>query len=75
MCKVYNSVGSLTSLKSHLYENNVSEFKSLNEVIKFQKNYSVSRDEIISNHSLLIEQEKNTLENEIAQLNDSIRIR
>jgi len=72
MCKVYNSIGSLTAIKSHLRQHNVNEFKSLNEVINFQKNYSVTRQQIISNHSLLIEQEKNTLPQEIAQLNSSI---
>jgi len=75
MCKVYNSIGSLTAIKSHLREHNVNEFKSLNELINFQKNYSVTRQQIISNHSLLIEQEKNTLGEEIAQLNDSIKTR
>jgi hypothetical protein len=75
MCKVYNSIGSLTTIKSHLQKHNVNEFKSLNELINFQKNYSVTRQQIISNHTLLIEQEKNTLGDEIVQLNDSIKTR
>jgi hypothetical protein len=75
MCKVHNSVGSLTDIKSHLRKHNVNEFKSINELINFQKNYSVTQQQIISNHSLLVEQEKNTLSKEIAQLNDSIKIR
>jgi hypothetical protein len=75
MCKVYNSIGSLTAIKSHLRDHDVNEFKSLNELINFQKNYSVTRQQIISNHSLLIEQEKNALGEEIAQLSGSIEIR
>src|SRR5687767_13695958 len=72
MCKVYNSTGSLTVIKSHLRASNVNEFKSLRELINFQKNYSAAREQIIANHSLLIEQEKNALGEEIAQLRDSI---
>ena len=73
MCKVYNSIGSLTAIRSHLREHNINEFKSLNELIKFQSNYSVARQQIILDHSHLIEQEKNTLTQEITQLNDSIK--
>lgn len=73
MCKVYNSIGSLTTIKSHLRYHNVNDFNSLNELINFQKNYSVAQQQIISNHSLLIEQEKSTLNEEIAQLNASIK--
>lgn len=72
MCKVYNSIGSLTSIKSHLREHNVNEFKSVNELIKFQKNYPALEQEIISQHSILIEQERDNLGKEIAQLNDLI---
>jgi len=75
MCKVYNSIGSLTTIKTHLREHNVNEFKSLNELINFQKNYSDIQQQIISNHSLLIEQEKISLEKDIAQLTDSIKTR
>jgi hypothetical protein len=72
MCKVYNSIGSLMAIKSHLRGHNVNEFKSVNELIKFQKNYSVLQQEIISHHSILIEQERDKLSKEIAQLNDFI---
>ena len=75
MCKVYNSIGSLTTIKSHLHKHNVNEFKSLNEIIDFQKSYTNIQEQIISNHSLLIEQEKKTLDKEIAQLNVSINTR
>ncbi|WP_165784688.1 NERD domain-containing protein [Solitalea longa] len=54
---------------------NVNEFSSLNELITFQKNYSGNQQEIISNHSILIEQEKSTLNKEIVQLEDFIKTR
>ena len=68
MCKVYNSVGCLTAIKSHLLRHNINEFKSLEELIDFQKSYTVVRREITSDHSRLIELEKKTLSEEIEQL-------
>jgi hypothetical protein len=72
MCKVYNPIGSLTVIKSHLYNHNVHEYKSLNDLIGFQKNYSFTRQQIISDHQLLIEKEKNTLNETIIQLAHAI---
>jgi len=75
MCKVYNQIGCLTTIKSHLHQHNVHEYKSLNELMNFQKNYSATRQQIIFDHKLLIEEEKNILSNEIIQLEDSIKIK
>ncbi len=72
MCKVYNSVGCLTTVKSHLHRHNITEFKSLNEVIAFQKNYDTSRQQIISNSEIEIENEKRNLISENLKLTDSI---
>lgn len=73
MCKVHNSVGCLTTVKSHLQRNNINDFDSLNEVLNFQKSFSALRQQIISNHEQSIEQEKTTLVANISQLNDSIK--
>ena len=73
MCNVYRSVGSLTTIKSHLQRNNVTGLTSLNELIAFQKNYSTSRQQIISKHELSITQEKNDLNSEISQLDQLIK--
>lgn len=75
MCKVYNTIGSLTAVKSYLQQHNINEFKSLKEVINFQKNYSVSRQQIFSNHTLSINQERFTLKDEIPQLEITIETR
>jgi len=72
MCKVYNSIGSLTTIKSHLRVHNITEFNSLNEVISFQKNFNLSHQQIISNHELLIAQEKNALSVDILELENAI---
>ena len=75
MCNVYRSVGSLTTIKSHLQRNNVTELTSLNELIAFQKNYSTSRQQIISKHELSITQEKNDLNSEISKLDKLIKVK
>ena len=61
MCRTYNTIGSLTSLKLHLEGNNIYDFKSLKEVIDFQNSYPTFRQQIITTHKELIEQEKNSL--------------
>ena len=68
MCQIYNTIGSLKTLKSHLYRNNIYDFKSLKHVIDFQRSYTVYREQIISNHENLIVQEKNLLNTELKQL-------
>lgn len=72
MCQVYNSVGCLTAIKAHLRRHRVNDFHSVYELIGFQKNYPVAHHEIIAHHSRLIDDEKNTLKEEITQLNVSI---
>jgi Nuclease-related domain. len=72
MCKVYNSVGCLTTVKTHLKRHNINDFNSLNEVINFQKSYATLRQQIISNHEQRIENEKITVAAEILQLDNVI---
>ncbi|TDQ07153.1 nuclease-related domain-containing protein [Pedobacter metabolipauper] len=72
MCKVYNEVGCITTINSHLIRNNINDLKSLKEIIDFKNSYADVRKEIISHHTLLIEQEKKILEEEISHLKDSI---
>ena len=72
MSRTYNTIGSLTTLKSHLTENNVSDFKSLKEVIDFQNSFATSRQQLISHHKNLIEEEKNLLNLELKDLDTAI---
>jgi hypothetical protein len=72
MCKVYNQVGSLSVIKSQLEKNGIREFKAVNELLAFQKNFPEIRQQIVSTHTLLLEQERNTLAHEIERLRDSI---
>jgi hypothetical protein len=61
MCITYNTIGSLTTLKTSLEKNKIYDFKSVKEVIEFQKSYLTSRQKLISLHENLIENEKNNL--------------
>ena len=73
MCKTYNTIGSLTTLKSHLNNNNIHDFKSLKEVMDFQGSYTSIRQQLVSHHENLIEQEKNLLNISLQQLETEIQ--
>ena len=75
MCKVYNTIGSLSAIKSHLRHYNITDFQSVRELITFQNNYGVLRQRIIREHEVYIKQEKGALDSEILELNDSIATR
>lgn len=72
MSKTYNTIGSLTTLKSRLEENNIYDFKSLKEVIDFQNSFATSRQQLISHHKNLIEKEKDLLNVELKNLDTAI---
>jgi len=72
MAQIFNSLGSLTTLKSFLAENKIHEFKSLKEVIDFQSSFSIYRQHLISHHKNLIEEEKNLLKAELKNLETEI---
>ncbi|MCD0472510.1 nuclease-related domain-containing protein [Flavobacterium sp. JAS] len=60
------------TLKLHLEQNNIYEFKSLKEVIDFQKSYTILREQLISQHENLIEEEKNMLNVDLPNLDIAI---
>ncbi len=72
MSKTYNTIGSLTTLKSRLAKNNISDFKSLKEVIDFQNSFATSQQQLISHHKNLIMEEKNLLNLELKDLDAAI---
>lgn len=72
MCRIYNRIGSLTTLKSHLENSNIHDFKSLKEVIDFQNAYKSLRQQLIAHHENLVEQEKNMLHVDLQQLESAI---
>lgn len=68
MCKIFNMVGSLTTLKTDLKYNNINDFKSVKEIISFQNSFSTLRQQIVAQHIEIITQEKNILEKELLAL-------
>ncbi|HZY37099.1 MAG TPA: nuclease-related domain-containing protein [Mucilaginibacter sp.] len=75
MCKVHNPVGSLTVIKTHLQRHKLDEYKSLKDLIAFQQSYQFKRLGIIQSHTLLVEQEKKSLGEKLAELDDFIKTR
>ena len=74
MCRTYNTIGSLTTLKLNLDNSNIHDFKSLKEVMDFQSSYPAIRQQLISQHEKLIEQEKNILNTDLQQLDKAIEM-
>lgn len=75
MSKIFNPIGSLTTLKSQLNQNRIYDFKSLNEVIDFQNSYSDRKQKIIGEHEYLIEQEKARIQEELNELGIEINVK
>lgn len=72
MCRIYNTIGSLTALKTHLRRNSIYDFKSLKEVMDFQKSYSTLQQQLIVQHESLVAEEKNMLHTYLPQLENEI---
>lgn len=69
MCRVYNIVGSLSAISKHLKKHKISEFRTVDELIFFSKNYTNEREQLIIKHEVLIESEKDRLKVQLSNLN------
>ena len=49
MIKVYNTNGSLNHIKRHLLKNNIQGLQSVLELQNFQRDYTTTRQQIVSN--------------------------
>ncbi|MCX2574980.1 nuclease-related domain-containing protein [Pedobacter sandarakinus] len=67
-------IGSLSTLKIHLKENNIHDFNSLKEVLTFKTSYLTIRNQLIATHEQLIEDEKNSLDVDLNRLGTTIKI-
>jgi Nuclease-related domain len=61
MCKVYNTIGSLTHIKTRLAQNGIHDFHSINELLAFQRNYATAREEVIAKQRALVTEERTNL--------------
>lgn len=75
MCKIYNTVGSLTVVKAHLLAHNIDEFKSIRQLIDFQTNYFALQQQIIANHRQVIQDEVEDLILKVTQLQEFIDVK
>lgn len=69
MCVVYNTVGSLTSLKEYLAQNNVHDFNSIKEIVDFQESIISLEWRIHAIHEQKIKEELATLKIDLRNLN------
>lgn len=75
MCRIYNSIGCLKTIKLSLEQNKIYDFSSLKEIINFQNSYQSTINQLINVHEKLIDQEKNQLKTELSDLAKVIEIK
>lgn len=67
MSRIYNTIGSLKAIQIELVKNNIDNFKTIEELLAFKKEYPVTQQNIIRKHNVLIQNEKLKLEKELQQ--------
>lgn len=72
MCKIYNTIGSLNHIKTHLRQHNIEGFNSLKELLLFQKNYDSERAQLIANQKTSLLTERDILSSDISVLEQEI---
>jgi predicted XRE-type DNA-binding protein len=73
MCIIYNTIGSIKTIKAHLEEHRINDFASLKEVLDFQNAYPHLKSELVATHTAHIDQEKAGLYEELQQLDHTIK--
>lgn len=72
MSKTYNMIGSLSTLKARLNEHRIDDFKSLKEVMDFQRSFATKRQQLIAEHESLIAEEQAILSADLSSLDTVI---
>ena len=72
MCVIYNTIGALNHIESHLAKNGLDEFNSISDLIRFEKDYYANQEQIILKHKLFIQKEKEILREDISTLIEQI---
>lgn len=65
MCRVFNTIGSLSDIQVKLVRNDIDNFTSLQELLNFENEYQSLKEALILEHSKIVEDEKLHLNNEI----------
>lgn len=71
MCKVFNTIGSLADIQSHLVNNNLDEYDFLHELTDFLDQYEGNHEKLIAEHRQLVAYEKEVLAETISAIRDS----
>src|SRR5690606_27531956 len=74
MCRIYNPIGSLTTMIQYLNYWNIYDFQSLHDIINFRNTFKSLRTQLISKHEGFINDEKKLLEVELKELTSEIEI-
>ena len=61
MCHIYNTIGSLTFLKTYLDEAGIHDLRSVKALTDFQDNYLFYTQNILQKHEVLIKEEQANL--------------
>ncbi|HCR53013.1 MAG TPA: nuclease-related domain-containing protein [Cyclobacteriaceae bacterium] len=72
MCTIYNTIGSLNHIKTHLQQHNIEGFNSIKELLLFQKDYDRDRAQLIANQKALLIAERDILSADISLLEKEI---
>ncbi|WP_461788647.1 nuclease-related domain-containing protein [Pedobacter sp.] len=75
MCRIYNSIGCLKTIKLSLEQNKIYDFSSIKEIINFRNSYQSTINQLINVHEKLIEEEKSQLMAELSNLAKVIEIK
>jgi hypothetical protein len=70
MCRVFNTIGSLADIQSHLVNNNIDEYDFLHELTDFLQQYEINKQKLVAEHHQLMAYEKATLAEAIAAIRD-----
>ncbi|MCG9792998.1 nuclease-related domain-containing protein [Flavobacterium algicola] len=71
MCVIYNTIGALSHVDLHLTANNIYDFNSISEIIRFEKDYNFIEEQIILKHKLILQEEALILNEDIHKMTDN----
>ena len=72
MCHIYNTIGSLTFLKTYLDEAGIHDLRSVKALTEFQDNYRFYTQNILQKHEVSIKEEQAKLILEIKSLKEDL---
>ncbi|MGK4568052.1 nuclease-related domain-containing protein [Flavobacterium sp. 3HN19-14] len=75
MCRIFNTIGSLSDIQLKLVNNGIDDFTSLQQLLAFESQSVLTEQELISEHSKIISNEENELRNQIFEIQENYRLK